>query len=104
MQGQQDFSWLVRINRHDRVSESLLKMDSNESTIVMPIVFRFRWVPFIAAMIAVSVGLLLGQWQTRRALEKESIELKLLTRAAAAPIVLDGRAERLDQIEYRQVS
>jgi cytochrome oxidase assembly protein ShyY1 len=79
-------------------------MDSNESTIVMPIVFRFRWMPFIAAMIAVSVGLLLGQWQTRRALEKESIELKLLTRAAAAPIVLDGRAERLDQIEYRQVS
>lgn len=69
----------------------------------MPIVFRFRWVPFIAAMIAMSVGLLLGQWQTRRALEKESIELKLLTRASAAPIVLDARAEILDEIEYRQV-
>lgn len=69
----------------------------------MPIVFRFRWVPLIAALVAVSVGLLLGQWQTRRALEKESIEQKLLTRANAAPIVLDGRVEILDEIEYRRV-
>lgn len=69
----------------------------------MPIVFRFRWAPFIAAVLAVSIGLLLGQWQTRRALEKESIELKLLARAKAAPVVLDASADVLDEIEYRRV-
>lgn len=79
------------------------RKDNDEGSIVMPIVFRFRWVPLIAALLAVSVGLLLGQWQTRRALEKESIEQKLLTRANAAPIVLDARAEILDEIEYRRV-
>jgi cytochrome oxidase assembly protein ShyY1 len=69
----------------------------------MPIKFRFRWIPFIAAAAAVAIGVTLGQWQTRRAAEKEAIERKLSAREAAPPLALNGRLQAIDEAEYRRV-
>jgi surfeit locus 1 family protein len=69
----------------------------------MPITFRFRLVPFVACMVTVAIGLALGQWQTRRALEKEAIEFKLSARESAPPMVLSAAPTDIDTIEYRRV-
>lgn len=69
----------------------------------MPLSFRFRFIPFVAAVLVAAVGISLGHWQTRRATEKEEIELRMLGRERATPIVLDARSARIDDLEYRQV-
>jgi len=69
----------------------------------MPIKFRFRWIPFIAATLAIAVGVSLGQWQTRRAAEKEALEARLAVRASMPPIVLGSTIADIDAIEYRRV-
>lgn len=65
--------------------------------------FRFRWIPFVAALCAAAVGLSLGQWQTRRALEKEAIEARLIERAGLPPLDLRLAPPDPDAIEYRRV-
>ncbi|RZI43496.1 SURF1 family protein [Herbaspirillum sp. HC18] len=69
----------------------------------MPVKFRFRWIPFVAAVAAAAVGISLGQWQTRRAVEKELIEARLQERESAAPVVIDGKRYTSDEVEYRRV-
>ncbi len=69
----------------------------------MPIKFRFRWIPFVAAVIVAMIGVALGHWQTRRALEKEAIEAKLVARASALPVVLAASPLASDDLEYRKV-
>jgi surfeit locus 1 family protein len=69
----------------------------------MPIKFRFRRIPFIAAVIVAAIGISLGQWQTRRAHEKEAIEKKLNERAAAAPIAITAAPQSAEAVEYRHV-
>lgn len=70
----------------------------------MPMTFRFRWIPFIAAAIAAAIGVSLGQWQTRRAFDKDAIEARLAVRETATPIALDGRPAAINELEYRRVS
>jgi surfeit locus 1 family protein len=69
----------------------------------MRITFRFRWIPFIAAMTAVAIGVSLGNWQMRRADQKEAIESKLSAREAAPPVVLNSALQSVDDVEYRRV-
>ena len=69
----------------------------------MRITFRFRWIPFIAALIAVAIGVSLGNWQMRRADQKETIEKSLFSREAAPPVVLNSALASIDDIEYRRV-
>jgi cytochrome oxidase assembly protein ShyY1 len=45
----------------------------------------------------------LGQWQTRRATEKQAVETKLAARESAAPILLGSAAMAIDELEYRRV-
>jgi len=69
--------------------------------------FRFRWIPFLAAMVAAAIGVSLGQWQTRRAAEKESIETKLTVRETAEPIqlaTLPFRGQSVEDVEYRRIA
>lgn len=65
--------------------------------------FRFRWIPFVAAMIAAAIGISLGQWQTRRAVEKEEIEARLMTRQSAAPVTLGMAPQALEDVEFRRM-
>lgn len=69
----------------------------------MPMIFRFRWIPFVAALVAATVGTSLGQWQTRRALDKESIEAKMSARETAAPLEVTAAPQAIDEAEYRHV-
>jgi cytochrome oxidase assembly protein ShyY1 len=73
----------------------------------MPFSFRFRLLPFIAMLVVVAVGLSLGQWQVRRAHQKESIARKISERETAPPIRLDANALQridVDALEFRQVA
>lgn len=70
----------------------------------MPLSFRFRWVPFIAALTVAAIGLMLGNWQTRRAHEKEVIEAKLIERARAPAVVIGATPKDPGEMEYRRVS
>lgn len=55
----------------------------------MRFMFRFRWIPFVAAIVVAAIGIALGQWQTRRAHEKEATEVLMHARSAAAPLDLN---------------
>jgi surfeit locus 1 family protein len=77
---------------------------NEQGDIVMRIMFRFRWVPFVAAIAVAAAGTSLGQWQTRRALEKESIAVKLTQREAAPPLDLNVALPNIGDAEYRRVA
>ena len=64
----------------------------------MRITFRFRWIPFIAALIAVAIGVSLGNWQMRRADQKETIEKSLFSREAAPPVALVRKRDVAGQV------
>lgn len=65
--------------------------------------FRFRTVPFVATVVLVALGILLGNWQVRRAAEKTALQARLAQRAAMAPLVLDGAPLDPAAAEYRRV-
>ena len=69
----------------------------------MRITFRFRWIPFIATVLLVALGISLGQWQARRALEKEALEHKLSLRESAPAIALGATVGSVDTLEYQHV-
>lgn len=69
----------------------------------MPIRFRWRPVALAATVVAVALGLALGQWQTRRAAEKEAIATRWLARESAAPLELQAGVLPADELEYRRV-
>lgn len=69
----------------------------------MAIRFGFRWVPFIAAVLAVALGVGLGQWQMGRAADKQAIEVELNLRESAAPLPLGPAPVAIDEAEYRRV-
>lgn len=54
-------------------------------------------------MVAAGVGILLGQWQTRRAVEKESIESTMSARQNAALLLLEDEVLDAGKLEYRRV-
>ena len=65
--------------------------------------FRFRTIPFLATLVLVAVGILLGNWQVRRAAEKTALQARLTQRAALPPLVLDGQQVDPAAVEYRRV-
>ena len=73
----------------------------------MPFSFRFRLVPFIAMLVVVAIGISLGQWQLRRAAEKEAIEQRIRAQEQAPPLLLNGAAAQAADVatlEFRQVT
>ena len=65
--------------------------------------FRFRLVPFIATVLLVALGVSLGQWQDRRALEKTTRAELLAEQGRLEPLALDGRKLKPSSVEYRRV-
>jgi surfeit locus 1 family protein len=71
----------------------------------MRLAFRFRVIPFVATVALVVLGILLGNWQTRRAEEKLAVAARLVERGTAPAVVFgDGSGPfRNPDIEYRRV-
>jgi cytochrome oxidase assembly protein ShyY1 len=69
----------------------------------MRLSFRFRWIPFLAALLVILAGMALGNWQTRRAAEKLGIEQAMQMRSAEPPLQLT--ADQTDKVfpEFRRV-
>jgi surfeit locus 1 family protein len=65
--------------------------------------FRFRTAPFVATVVLVLLGLLLGHWQTRRAAEKTALQSRLDQGMAAPPLMLDGGQLDPAAIEFHRV-
>ena len=69
--------------------------------------FRFRLLPFIAMLIVAAIGISLGQWQLRRAAEKEAIEQRIREREKEPALRLEGNAASAadaDALEFRKVT
>lgn len=66
--------------------------------------FRFRLIPCIATVLVMAVGIMAGQWQTRRAAAKEAIAVQLAQRAAEPLLALDARRLPADDAAYRKLS
>lgn len=71
----------------------------------MRFTFRFRWVPFIAALIVAMTGVALGEWQRGRAITKEHIAEAMQRRDGMPPLQLPGSAQSqpIHEIEFRHV-
>jgi cytochrome oxidase assembly protein ShyY1 len=65
--------------------------------------FRFRWIPFIAMLVVVVIGVNLGNWQRHRAAAKIALQEKLLSGQRAAPAPLDGGSVDAAALEWRRV-
>ncbi|MEC5160951.1 surfeit locus 1 family protein [Janthinobacterium sp. CG_23.3] len=70
----------------------------------MRIRFRFRWIPFVATLLVVALGVSLGQWQDRRAAQKTALQARLAAGNAAAPLALGPRPLAPAQVEFRRVA
>ena len=73
----------------------------------MRIRFHFRWIPFVAMLLLVALGISLAQWQQRRGDEKLARAARLEAGNLAAPLVLSAAPllpADAQAIEYRRVS
>jgi len=61
---------------------------------LVPVYRRIRFIPTCAAIIVISAGLSLGNWQLNRAAEKFALQATLETRASLPPITLDQLNEK----------
>ena len=52
--------------------------------------FRFRWIPFLAAILVAAIGIALGNWQERRAAQKEALQQQISERATLTPLPVAG--------------
>lgn len=53
--------------------------------------FRFGWIPFLATVVVVAVGIALGNWQTRRAEEKIAVAAAIAEQGKLPPVVIGDR-------------
>jgi cytochrome oxidase assembly protein ShyY1 len=65
--------------------------------------FRFRWIPFIAMLVVVAIGVNLGNWQRHRAAAKIAQQDRLLAGARAAPLILSGAVADPAPLALRRV-
>ncbi|MBC7405011.1 MAG: SURF1 family protein [Cytophaga sp.] len=65
--------------------------------------FRFRRIPLLSTLILCLLGVVLGQWQTRRAEEKENIVSALLQRSQMPSLTSNDLNRSPKDIIYRQV-
>jgi cytochrome oxidase assembly protein ShyY1 len=65
--------------------------------------FRFRVIPFLATVLLVALGIVLGNWQQGRAAQKIALRDKLAQRGAEPPLELGPLITPLEPLEYRRV-
>jgi cytochrome oxidase assembly protein ShyY1 len=65
--------------------------------------FRFRFIPFIAAVVVALVALTLGNWQSRRAEEKQNLANEQALQAALPPLDMQLLGESAAPANFRAV-
>ena len=70
----------------------------------MRIRFHFRLIPFVVTTALVVLGIVLAQWQVRRAEQKLQIAAQLQSRSAQPPFQLGETMVKPQEIEFRRVS
>ena len=70
----------------------------------MRIAFRFKAVPFAAALVVVALGVALGRWQDRRADEKLAVAHELASGSAGAPLVVGDGPLPLERAQFHRVT
>jgi len=57
---------------------------------LVPVYKRIHWIPTLAAIVVIAVGLALGNWQLNRAAEKYGLQATLEARISLPPLELDS--------------
>lgn len=65
--------------------------------------FHIRWIPLIATIFVCVLGLMLGQWQSQRALEKEHLKALMTAQVNLPPVPLNLTSD-IKQLELRRIS
>jgi cytochrome oxidase assembly protein ShyY1 len=65
--------------------------------------FRFRLIPFLATVLLVVLGILLGNWQQGRAAQKIAVRDRITQRSAEPPLELGPVITPLAPLEFRRV-
>ena len=66
--------------------------------------FRLRWIPLIATVLVCAIGISLGNWQTRRAAEKQALQQEMLARASFDPLNANTIAPGTMPEEFRRIT
>ena len=53
--------------------------------------FRFGWIPLLATVVVVAIGIALGNWQVRRAEEKIAVAAAIVEQGKLPPLVIGDR-------------
>lgn len=69
----------------------------------MRFTFRFRWIPFVAAVMVAAVGISLGDWQERRAAQKLELQRQIAARADQAPLQAGAIEPGVRPDEFRPI-
>lgn len=69
----------------------------------MRLSFRFRWVPFVAAVLLAALGISLGNWQSRRADYKLGLQQQIVERGNEAPLMAETIALGARPPEFRRI-
>ncbi|OON64336.1 cytochrome oxidase biosynthesis protein [Massilia sp. KIM] len=69
----------------------------------MPFAFRFRALPFIAAVLVAVIAVLLGNWQQGRAAQKAELQARRAARGAEPPLLLGPAIQPAAPLEFRRV-
>lgn len=69
----------------------------------MRLSFRFRWIPLLATVVVVAIGLALGNWQQRRAAEKQQIAQQIATLAEMPPLEASALPQNAAPDEFRRI-
>lgn len=70
----------------------------------MPYSFRFRLIPLLVTIALFVVGMSLGQWQTRRALEKEQIAIMMSQRSQMTALTSRQLTATDDELAFHRIS
>jgi surfeit locus 1 family protein len=70
----------------------------------MRIRYRFTWIPFIAMVVVVTIGIALGQWQTGRANSKLALQHDMDVRGKEAALMLDATMTVAGDMVFRPVT
>ncbi len=69
----------------------------------MRLSIRFRWIPFLATLVVVAIGVSLGNWQQRRAEAKQATEDQITLRAQMPPLAASALPRGADTEEFRRI-